>query len=55
MSDTFNLCPQCGSDEIEQTDYEIEGDNGGYEENADGRACTKCRWEGDVSELVCKD
>jgi len=45
----FNLCPDCGDDDLEQTDYEDE--NG--EENINGRRCLTCGWEGDVSELVC--
>lgn len=47
----FRFCPNCGSDEIEQTDYELED---GTEDTA-GRACTQCRWEGDRTELVCKE
>lgn len=51
MSDEFKYCPQCGSDEIGETDYEDE--NG--QEDTEGRCCSKCSWEGDVSELVCKE
>lgn len=47
----FIYCPNCDSADTEQTDYENE--NG--EEDTDGRRCQKCGWEGDVSELVCKE
>lgn len=47
MSKEFIYCPRCASDNIEQTDYE--------EENEDGRRCEDCGWEGDVSNLVCKN
>lgn len=57
MADKFIYCPRCGSDRITETDCEIEDpDNEGeYIEDEDGRACEACTWEGDVSELVCKD
>jgi hypothetical protein len=51
MTNQFKYCPQCESDQIEQTDYELA--DGSEDEN--GRRCLKCNWEGDVSELVCKD
>ena len=50
-TDDFKYCPQCGSDKIEQTDYEREDGT----EDTDGRRCLACDWEGDVSELHCKD
>lgn len=49
--DKFIYCPNCDSDQMEETDYEDE--NG--EEDTDGRRCDNCKWEGDVSELVCHD
>jgi hypothetical protein len=52
----FIYCPRCGkSDAIYQTDYEEENADGEYEVDDDGRKCDRCNWEGDVSELVCKD
>ena len=50
MADDFKYCPQCGGEEIEETDYENE--DGSVDE--DGRRCAGCRWEGSVDELVCK-
>jgi hypothetical protein len=47
----FIFCPTCGSEKMDETDYEDE--NG--EEDTDGRRCLECGWEGDLSELVCKD
>lgn len=38
----FNLCPQCGSNKITQTDYE----------DTNGRRCEECDWEGEITELV---
>jgi hypothetical protein len=49
MKSKFKYCPQCGSNKIRQTDYEKEDGT----EDTDGRAREKCRWEGDVGELVC--
>ena len=46
----FIYCPDCGSRDLAQTDYEDESG----EEDTNGRRCNKCRWEGDISELVCK-
>lgn len=51
----FRFCPRCDSEDIYQTDYEEENADGEYEVDDDGRACNSCTWEGDVSELVCKD
>jgi predicted RNA-binding Zn-ribbon protein involved in translation (DUF1610 family) len=51
MSLEFIYCPQCGSDEIVETDYE--GEDG--EVDMDGLACEVCGWEGDYAELVCKE
>lgn len=50
-SGEFIHCPNCGGDNIEQTDYENEDG----EEDEDGRACVDCGWEGDDSELVSGD
>lgn len=50
MADQFIYCPQCGSDQLSETDYENEDG----EVDTDGRHCDKCQWEGDVGELVCK-
>lgn len=47
----FIYCPNCGSSDIEQTDYELEDGT----EDTNGRRCLKCDWEGDAQELVCKD
>lgn len=47
----FICCPQCGSDKIQKTDYEIE--DGVVDE--DGRLCEDCGWEGDVTELVQRE
>ena len=55
MSNEFIYCPQCGSSNVDPTDYEVEGDAGEYEVDEDGRQCIDCNWEGDVSELVCAD
>jgi hypothetical protein len=49
--DKFIYCPQCGSDQLEITDYEDEN----REEDTDGRRCLTCNWEGDLSELVCHE
>jgi hypothetical protein len=54
-SKDFIHCPNCGSDDIGETDYEIENDEGELIEDKDGRCCNKCHWEGDVSELVAVD
>lgn len=58
----FRYCPQCESDKITETDYEIidpdcedPDDAPEYIVDDDGRACDDCNWEGDVTELVCKD
>lgn len=56
MASKFIYCPRCDkSDAIFQTDYEEENADGEYEVDDDGRACDHCGWEGDVTELVCKD
>ena len=47
----FIYCPDCESDNLEQTDYEDEDG----EEDICGSRCRECGWEGDMSELVCKD
>jgi hypothetical protein len=49
--DKFVCCPTCGSDQLEATDYEDERG----EEDTDGRRCLKCRWEGNVCELVTEE
>lgn len=51
MANEFIYCPRCESGDIEETDYEDE--NG--DEDTEGRRCNSCGWEGDRSELVCKD
>lgn len=55
MPSKFIYCPQCGSSNITDTDYEEENADGEYEVDDNGRACDDCNWEGDVGELVCKD
>lgn len=47
----FIYCPNCNSNNLEQTDYEDETE----EEDINGRRCCQCGWEGDVSEFVCID
>jgi hypothetical protein len=51
----FIHCPRCSSVNISQTDYEELNDEGEPEIVEEGRSCDDCGWEGDVSELVCKD
>lgn len=52
MDERFIYCPRCGSEKyIFDTDYETEEG----EEDEDGRGCGRCGWEGDRTELVCKD
>ena len=48
-ADEFIYCPQCGSSDLRETDYEEDGI-----EDTGGRECNDCGWEGDVAELVCK-
>lgn len=56
MSNKFIYCSRCDkSEHIYQTDYEEENAEGEYEVDDDGRACDACGWQGDVTELVCKD
>jgi hypothetical protein len=50
MADEFIYCPNCGSGNIEDTDYEVEN---GVDEDG-GRTCVDCHWEGASAELVCK-
>lgn len=47
----FIYCPMCGSDDIENCDYEE------YEDNdlGDDVRCLNCGWEGLDTELVSKD
>lgn len=47
----FIYCPYCGSNNIEQTDYENENGN----VDIYGRRCLKCGWEGQADELVCTE
>jgi predicted RNA-binding Zn-ribbon protein involved in translation (DUF1610 family) len=47
--DEFTLCPNCGSDEIIDIGYDDD------EPDAATVECDKCGWEGDESELVCKE
>ncbi|MFH2059688.1 MAG: hypothetical protein ABIJ59_12395 [Pseudomonadota bacterium] len=49
--DKYIYCPNCEDCNIEQTDYEDETGK----EDTDGRRCLQCGWEGDISELVCKN
>uniref|UniRef100_A0A6H1Z6T1 Uncharacterized protein n=1 Tax=viral metagenome TaxID=1070528 RepID=A0A6H1Z6T1_9ZZZZ len=51
MDNIFIFCPDCESDNLEQTDYENEEG----EEDTCGRRCLGCGWEGDISELVSKE
>jgi hypothetical protein len=51
----FTHCPQCGSTNIEDTDYEEENAEGEYEVDDGGRVCVNCGWEGDETHLVSKN
>lgn len=51
LVDKFIYCPSCDSSNLEETDYEDEDG----EEDVGGRRCKQCGWEGDETELVCKD
>jgi predicted RNA-binding Zn-ribbon protein involved in translation (DUF1610 family) len=50
MADQFIYCPQCGSDDISDCDYE-DGDG----EPTEDLFCQDCGWEGVPAELVCQD
>lgn len=49
MADQFIYCPQCGSKDISDADYE---DDAG--EPTDDLFCEDCGWEGTSGELVCE-
>jgi uncharacterized protein (DUF983 family) len=44
----FIYCPQCGSGNLWDPDYDDDDENG-----IDSVGCDDCSWEGDTQELVC--